>query len=212
MRVHTIVLSVALVLTGCSGEEERYQVLPPDAVVDGQTAVDLLEVWGRAWLESPLNESWFMNLAFCDGGISTESVYFGPTWPSENEWYATCTMSSDQVLFLVPVVTLCVDLGEQTADTTCLDQSWNVSASAASIDGEKIESLEERTIDTGRFSVNLPPENLFGAEAGTYSAIFRGQVILVEGMATGAHQVILSGDFGEGAFAGSLTITLSVAG
>lgn len=212
MRVHTMVFSVALVLTGCSGEEEGYQVLPPDAVVEGRTAADLLEIWGKAWLEAPLDDSWFMNLGLCDGGISTGSVYFAPTWPSENEWYATCTMRSEQVLFLVPAVTLCVDLGEQVADTSCLDQSWSVAASTGSIDGEPLEDLEERTVDTDRFDVNLPSENLFGVEAGTYTAIFRGQVVLVEAMPTGVHQVVLSGDFGEGSFAGSLTITLSVAG
>lgn len=203
------VIVVALLLAACSGEEQSHAVLSPDTVVAGQSAADLLESWGRAWLEAPLDNSWFMNLGLCDGGIS-DAVYFAPTWPSESDWFATCTMRADQVLFLVPAVTLCVDTGDKSADSACLDRSWSLAVSSVTIDDEPVEGLDERAVDTRPFDVTLSAENLFGVEAGTYQAIFRAQVVLVEGLAPGAHQVVLAGDFGEGSFTGSLTMTLSV--
>lgn len=42
--------------------------------------------------------------------------------------------------------------------------------------------------------------------------MFRGLVVLVEGLPGGAHQVVRTGGFGDESFCGSLNITLSAVG
>lgn len=54
--------------------------------------------------------------------------------------------------------------------------------------------------------------NLFDLPAGSHRAMFRGLVVLVEGLPGGAHQVVRTGGFGDESFCGSLNITLSAVG
>jgi hypothetical protein len=151
----------------------------------------------------------------CDMGISTEDVYFAPTPAEPGDLSTTCTMSADQTLLVVPASAFCIDAPEAggTADTACLDDLWDLTGSSVTIDGVEVEDLDAYEVDSEVMDVTLPEGNIFedhGVPAGPSRTIARGQVVLVQGLAPGGHTVVLGFDFGDGEFAGSLTIDLTV--
>jgi hypothetical protein len=81
------------------------------------------------------------------------------------------------------------------------------------IDGVEVEGLDAYEVDSDVIDVTLPEGNVFGdhgVPAGASRTIARGQVVLVQGLAPGGHTVEMAFDFGDGEFAGSLTIDLTV--
>jgi hypothetical protein len=197
-----------IAFTACGGE--GYEVLPPDASVAGVSTVDLMQTYGKSVIETPLDQSWLGDPNHCDNGASTDAIYFAPTFPAPGESSASCTMRSEQVLYLNPVAVFCVEGVDDAADTTCLDEFWNLTSSSVTIDGVEVHGLEERQHDTPAFDVTLPEGNIFDEPAGATRGIWRGQVVLIDGLDPGEHEVVLAGDFGDGEFAGSLTIDMTV--
>jgi hypothetical protein len=217
-----------LVLTvgACGGEDATassttgassggLEVLGPDADVDGMSAADLLGTYAVGVAETPADHSSMVDPANCDMGLSTEDVYFAPTPGEPGDLSTTCTMSADQTLLVAPTSAFCIDAPEAggTADTACLDGLWYLTGSSVTIDGVEVEGLDAYEVDSEVIDVTLPEGNLFedhGVPAGPSRTIARGQVVLVQGLAPGGHTVVLRFDFGDGEFAGSLTIDLTV--
>jgi hypothetical protein len=195
-------------VTACGGE--GYEVLSPEAEVGGESISSLMQTFGTAVIETPLEESWLADPNRCDNGVGNDEIFFAPTFPAPGEATASCTMQAEQVLYLNPVGVFCVETVDEAADTACLDNGWNLTSSSVTIDGVAIEGLDDRRYDTPTFDVTLPEGNIFDAPAGPTTGIWRGQVVLIEGLDPGSHEVVLAGDFGNGEFAGSLTIDLTV--
>lgn len=190
------------------------EVLGPDADVNGMSTADLLGMHAVGVVETPADDSSLVDPAKCDMGLSTENVYFAPT-PAERDASATCTMSADQTLLVVPASALCIDAPEAggTADTACLDRQWDLTSSSVTIDGVEVEGLDAYEVDSEVIDVTLPEGNVFEdheVPAGASRTIARGQVVLVQGLTPGGHTVVLAFNFGDGEFAGSLTIDLTV--
>lgn len=59
-------------------------------------------------------------------------------------------------------------------------------------------------------TASLPDGNIFELPAGDTPQTSRGQVVLVDGLEAGDHEVVVAADFGDGEFAGSLAIALTV--
>ncbi len=176
--------------------------------------LELTQAYGVGIIETPMDSSWLADPNNCDGGISTAEVYFAPTFASDGATAATCTMSAEQSLYLSPVLVICTDGVEgESADVACLDGLWNPTDSSVTVDGvEMIGGLDERIYETEVFEATLPEENVFDAAGGPTRGIIRGQAVVVEGLEAGEHEVVVSGDFGNGEFAGALTIDLTVEG
>jgi hypothetical protein len=218
---------LVLAVGGCRGDDGTdppsttwassggIEVLGPDADVNGMSTVDLLETYAVGVAETPADDSSMVDPAKCDMGLSTEEVYFAPTPGEPGELSTTCTMSADQTLLVVPTSAFCIDAPEAggTADTACLDSLWDLTSSSVTIDGVEVEGLDEYEVDSEVIDVTLPEGNVFEDDevpAGPSRTIARGQVVLVQGLAPGGHTVVLGFDFGNGEFAGSLTIDLTV--
>jgi hypothetical protein len=198
--------------TGTSGGME---VLGPDADVGGMSAADLLGTYAVGVAETPADDSSMVDPAKCDMGLSTEEVYFAPTPGEPGDLSTTCTMATDQTLLVVPASAFCIHAPKAggTADTACLDSLWDLTSSSLTIDGVEVEGLDAYEIDSEVIDVTLPEGNLFedhGVPAGASRTIARGQVVPVQGLTPGDHTVVLGFDFGDGEFAGSLTIDLTV--
>jgi hypothetical protein len=191
------------------------EVLGPDADVDGVSAADLMGTYAVGVAETPADDTSMVDPAKCDMGLSTEEVYFAPTPGEPGDLSTTCTMSAHQTLLVVPASAFCIDAPEagDTADTACLDSLWDLTGSSLTIDGGEVEGLDAYEVDSEVIDVTLPEGDLFedhGVPAGPSRTIARGQVVLVQGLAPGDHTVVLGFDFGDGEFAGSLTIDLTV--
>jgi hypothetical protein len=196
--------------TGASGG--GIEVLGPDAVVNGMSTADLLGTYAVGVAETPAD---LVDPAKCDMGLSTEDVYFSPTPGEPGDRSTTCTMSADQTLLVAPTSAFCIDAPKAggTADTACLDSLWDLTSSSVTIDGVEVEGLDAYEVDSEVIDVTLPEGNVFEdheVPAGPSRTIARGQVVLVQGLAPGGHTVVLAFDFGNGEFAGSLTIDLTV--
>jgi len=189
-----------------------FEVLGPDAVVNGMTTADLLGTYAVGAAETPPDDSSLVDPAKCDMGLSTDDVYFAPTPGESGDQSTTCTMSADQTLLVVPTSAFCIHAPEAggTADTACLESLWDLTSSSVTIDGVEVQGLDAYVVDSEVIDVTLPEG--FGHEvpAGPSRTIARGQVVLVQGLAPGGHTVVLGFDFGDGEFAGSLTIDLTV--
>jgi hypothetical protein len=188
------------------------EVLGPDAAVNGMSTADLLGTYAVGVAETPADDS---STAKCDMGLSTEDVYFAPTPGEPGDMSTTCTMSADQTLLVVPTSAFCIDAPESggRADPACLDSLWDLTSSSLTIDGVEVEGLDAYEVDSEVIDVTLPEGNIFEdheVPAGPSRIIARGQVVLVQGLAPGGHTVVLGFDFGDGEFAGSLTIDLTV--
>lgn len=203
------VAGLLMALAAC-GDDDGPKVLSADDGVGDDDPTELLQRWGAALIETPLDESWLVDLTRCDNGLSTEDVYFAPTFAAPGDETVDCTMQAGQTLFLSPVGVFCVTGDGDTADAACVEEQWNLTSSEVTIDDEPVDGLDERTYRTGVFAVTLPEANLFDTDAVATDAIVQAQVVLVEGLDAGAHTVVLGGDFGEGEFAGRLTINLTV--
>jgi hypothetical protein len=191
------------------------EVLSPDAAVSGMTAADLLGTFAVGVAETPADDASVVDPATCDMGLSTGDVYFAPTPDEPGDRSTTCTMSADQTLLVVPASAVCIDAPEAggSADTACLDRQWDLTGSSVTIDGVEVDGLDAYEVDSEVMDVTLPEGNIFedhGVPAGPSRTIARGQVVLVQGLAPGDHTVVLGFDFGDGEFAGSLTIDLTV--
>jgi hypothetical protein len=191
------------------------EVLDPDADVNGMSTADLLGTYAVGVAETPADRSSLVDPAKCDVGWSTEDVYFAPTPGEPGDASTTCTMSADQTLLVVPASAFCIEAPESggTADMACLDSLWDLTSSSLTIDGLEVGGLDAYEVDSEVIDVTLPDGNVFedhGVPAGPSRAIARGQVVLVQGFAPGGHTVELAFDFGDGEFAGSLTIDLTV--
>jgi hypothetical protein len=205
-------LSAALLFVGCGDDsaESGVRVLDLDDEVAGADATALLAVYSRGVAEVPLEDSMLAEPSKCDMGLSTDDVYFAPTFGAPGDTVATCTMQAGQALFVNPVAALCIEGGGDKADVACLDAQWNLTSSSVTIDGTPVDDLATRTIDTSAQPITLPEDNVFGEPAQATNLIARGQVVVVQGLETGKHTVVLAGDFGNGEFAGRLTIDLTV--
>ena len=191
------------------------EVLGPDADVEGMSAADLLGTYAVGVASTPADDSSMVDPAKCDMGLSTEDVYFAPTPGEPGDSSTTCIMSADQTLLVVPTSAFCIDAPEAggTADTACLDSLWDLTSSSLTIDGVEVEGLDAYEVDSEVIDVTLPEGNFYedhGVPAGASRTIARGQVVLVQGLAPGGHTIELAFDFGNGDFAGSLTIDLTV--
>ncbi len=206
----TLVAGLLLALAGCGDDDDGPKVLSADDGVGDDDPTALLQQWSTALIETPLDDSWLADLTRCDNGISSEDVYFAPTFAAPGEASVDCTMTAGQTLFLSPVGVFCVTGDGDTADDACVEEQWNLTSSEVSIDGEAVEGLDDRTHRTEVFGVTLPEGNIFDTAAVATDAIVQAQVVLVEGLDAGDHTVVLGGDFGDGEFAGRLTINLTV--
>ena len=198
-----------------TGASSGVEILGPDADVNGMSTADLLGTYAVGVAETPADDSSMVEPAKCDMGLSTEDVYFAPTPAEPGDSSATCTMSADQTLMVVPSSAFCIDAPEAggTADTACLDGLWDLTSSSLTIDGVEVEGLDAYQVDSEVIDVTLPEGNVFEdheVPAGASRTIARGQVVLVQGMAPGGHTIMAAFDFGNGDFAGSLTIDLTV--
>lgn len=224
--VRLLLFVLVLAVGACSDEDASapaptrassggLEVLGPDADVNGMSRADLLGTYAVGVAETPADDSFMVDPAKCDMGLSTEDVYFAPTPGEPGDSSTTCTMSADQTLLVVPTSAFCIDAPESggTADTACLDSLWDLTSSSLTIDGVEVEGLDAYEVDSEVIDVTLPEGNVFEDDevpAGASRTIARGQVVLVEGLAPGDHTVELAFDFGDGEFAGSLTIDLTV--
>jgi hypothetical protein len=192
-----------------------FEVLGPDADVNGMSTADLLGTYAVGAPETPADDSSMVDPAKCDMGLSTRDVYFAPTPSEPGDLSTTCTMSADQTLLVMPTSAFCIDAPEigATVDTACLDSLWNPTSSSVTIDGDGVGGLDAYEVDSQVMDVTLPEGNLFedhGVPAGPSRTIARGQVALVQGLARGGHTVVLAFDYGDGESVGSLTIDLTV--
>ncbi len=225
--VRLLFLMLVLAVGACSGDDADppstagassggMEVLGPDADVNGMSTADLLGMYAVGVVETPADDSSMVDPAKCDMGLSTASVYFAPTPGEPGDRSTTCTMSADQTLLVVPTSAFCIDAPEAggTADTACLDSLWDLTSSSLTIDGVEVEGLDAYEVDSEVIDVTLPEGNLFEEDhevpAGASRTIARGQVVLVQGLTPGGHTVVLAFNFGDGEFAGSLTIDLTV--
>jgi hypothetical protein len=188
------------------------EVLRSDADVNGMSTADLLGTYAVGVAETPADDSSLVDPAKCDMGLSIQDVYFAPTPGEPGDSSTMCTMSADQTLLVVPTSAFCIDAPEAggTADTACLDGLWDLTSSSVTIDGVEVEGLDAYEVDSEVIGVTLREGNVFEVPAGASRTIARGQVVLVQGLARGGHTVVLAFDFGNGDFAGSLTIDLTV--
>jgi hypothetical protein len=220
------VFMLVLAMGACGGDDATapsttgasnggIEVLGSDANVKGMSTADLLGTYAVGVAETPADDSSLVDPAKCDMGLSTENVYFAPTPGEPGDLSTTCSMSADQTLLVVPASAFCIDAPEAggTADAGCLDDLWDLTSSSLTIDGVAVEGLDAHEVDSEVIDVTLPEGNVFGdheVPAGASRTIARGQVVLVQGLGPGGHTVELAFDFGDGEFAGSLTIDFTV--
>ena len=209
MSVSIAGAAAATLIVACGSDSASYQVLASDADIAGSSVAEVTQVAGKWIIETPLEESWLGDPSRCDAGASTSEVYYAPSWAAPGDTTVSCTMSADQALFLSPVGLFCVEDVDGAADESCFDQ-WDLTSSSVSIDGADVGDMNAHQYDSEPFDVSLPAGNIFEADPVDSVAIFRGQPVLVKDLPKGEHVVVLAGDFGDGEFAGSLTINLTV--
>jgi len=206
-------LSFTMVASGCGDDEaDGPRVLAADESVGDSSLTDLVAAYARGHSTTPMSGSSLGDPSLCDMGLSTDDVYFAPTFGAAGESSAACTMQADQALFLSPAGVWCIESDGDLADTACLDDGWNLTTSSVTIDGEPVTDLDSRRVDTAVQTITLPEDNIYGIDAGETKLIARGQPVVVEDLAVGEHEIELAADFGNGEFAGSITITLTVEG
>jgi hypothetical protein len=197
-------------LAACGGDDDAQRVVPADESVAGKTLTDLVADWTRNVHETPLDESFLMDPSKCDMGGSTDEVYLAPTW-TDGETAATCTVREGQAVLLVPVAILLVDDQEEGFEPGELESGWNLTSALLTLDGEAIE-LAQRQVDTPVITVDLPEGNIWEAPVGEFEAATRAQAVVIENLSVGTHEVVLAGEFGDGEFGGTMTLTLVVEG
>jgi hypothetical protein len=203
----------AVLLVGACGSDDNESgptVLPADAEVGGMDSAALLGDYTETWVTEPLETSFFTDLANCDMGSSTETVYFAPTFVEPGDASTSCTMSAGQTLFVSPVGFTCLEEGDEKADTACLDGGWDLTSSSVTVNGDEIEGLDDREFDTDVLAITLADGNIFEVPAGTYDVISRAQVVLLADLPVGEHTIVQNGNFADGEFEGSLTMELTV--
>lgn len=205
----TMTAVTALLCSACGDDDAGMRVVPADESVGGQTLTDLVATYARGHSTATLSESSLVDLSRCDMGMSTDAVYFAPTFASAGESSTTCRMRSGQAVFLAPAGLWCIEDEAGPADTACLDEGWNLTSASVVVDGEPID-LAGRQVDTVVEAIELPEDNIWEAPAGPTKLIARSQAVVVEGLDVGTHEVVLAADFGNGEFAGSLELTLIV--
>ena len=201
-----------VIVAGCGSDDDESgpTVLAADVEVDGMDSLALHEYYTEAWVTEPFETSFISDVANCDMGSSTDSVYFAPTFAEPGDATTQCTMQASQTLFVSPVGYVCVEDGDETADTACLDAGWDLTSSSVTINGDDVEGLDEREFDTDVLTVALPEGNIFELPPGDYDVISRAQVVLIADLPVGTHTIVQSGNFADGEFEGSLTMELTV--
>ncbi len=208
LKVASTLLMSALLIGACGDDQPNQRVVPADESVAGKSLTDLVADWTTNLHEVPLEESFLADLANCDMGRSTDDVYYAPTWATPGESSVSCTMRADQALLLVPAALLFVE-DEEGLGEDGLDEEWNLTSSSVVLDGETI-AMDGRQVDTPILTVSLPEGNIWELPTGDTTAITRAQAVAVEGLTVGTHEVVLTSDFGNGEFAGTLRLFLVV--
>jgi hypothetical protein len=198
-------------MAGCGGDDAGVSFVKPDEETEGRDAAALLEEFWVGVNGLPAEETLFVDPAACDMGMSADGVYFVPTWTAPGESSTSCTAPEGATLVIQPVGVLCLEDDVDQADVTCLNAQWNVTASSVTIDGEPVEDLDSYQVDTEQFEATPIDGNVFDLAATPQKYIARAQVVRVSGLEPGAHTIVVGGDFGDGEFAGSLTVELDIA-
>lgn len=213
LRLAAVVIVTIAGVSSCGDDTDDaadgMTVLDADATVGDSTLTDLAADYARGISVTPASKSMLVDPALCDMGLSTDEVYFAPAFGAPGPSTTSCSMKAGQALFLSPAGAYCIESGEDLADTACLDEQWNLTTSSVTVNGESID-LTDRLVDTEIEAISLPEDNIYGEPPMDTKLIARVQAVVVEGLPVGEHEVELAADFGNGEFAGSITIALTV--
>lgn len=201
----------ALLLGACGDDkDESTRIVIDDTEIAGSSRSDLLRDFVANIMGTPIDTNMLADANNCDMGRSTDDVYFAPTWGAPGESTASCTMKAGQTLFLSPVAAFCFESAGDAADEACLAEAFNLTSAEVLIDGEPVDDLASSLVQFDAQDIEVSENNIAEVEAGPTKTIGKGYVVMVENMEPGDHEIVLKGDFGNGEFAGSLTMSLTV--
>lgn len=160
---------------------------------------DLTAEWWQWALSFPVDENPILDTTGEDcskGDVSDEVFFLAGTAGGRVE--RECTISEGQAI-LIPIINVVniKTLPEETEELLfaqaeeILAQNRNLKLI---IDGERIRDLQTHKVGNSEFfTVELPENNIFGIDPGSYEAVEVGYWVLIEGLSTGEHTITVEG-------------------
>jgi hypothetical protein len=120
----------------------------------------------------------------------------GPVWflsdlPGKIE--LTCTMPAGKAI-LFPILNGECDYGMENMNTDtkvreCAIEGNEFGVISATIDGVRLQNLEQYRIRSDFFNIRIPEDNIYDADAGTFKAMVDGFFVFLEPLIPGKHDI-----------------------
>lgn len=210
--VAAIAVAVTTVATSFAATGHSYttgpaEVVTPNDSVFGMTYGD----WGAAWWQwvqsIPAPDNPILDQAGdkCAQGQESGPVFFlVGTW-GYSDAVRNCTIPGDKYLFFPILNVIASTIGEDPIPDEATLRQWAVGftdlvdleSMSVTIDGKKVKNLGDFRAQSPAFDFSLPEDNLFGADAGSYSAVTDGYWLMLKPLSPGQHQIHFKGAFVE---------------
>jgi hypothetical protein len=118
----------------------------------------------------------------------------GPVWflnypPGKVE--LTCAMPPGKAI-LFPILSAECDYGTENTDAEvrkCATEGNEFGVISATIDGVRLQNLEQYRIQSDFFNITIPEDNIYDADPGTFKAMVDGFFVFLEPLPAGRHDI-----------------------
>ena len=174
------------------------KIHPPDSAPYGLSYGNWTQKWWEWAFEVPSNDSPVNDVTGENCSLNQE----GPVWFLAGTFGTSvtreCTIPEGKALFM-PAANVPVSVAEfknlpddeQVLKAEAEKIIDDVDIVEVEIDGVKIENITSYKVITDLFQLNLPQNNVLGAEPGKYNFTGAGDWILTEPLSPGEHTVLL---------------------
>ena len=214
-----LALAAATLSPSARGEPVSESVLPPGGQPYGQTYSE----WAADWWVWALSQPTPTNPLLDNTGRRCAEGQTGAVWFLAGTFAGTasrkCTVPADTALFF-PVINLvyCAFTtdppGQQTEKYVRRQVSFvkdDATGLSASIDGVSVPDIKGRYYEeSSLFTVDLPPDNLFGTSEELSLCADAGYYLMVAPLAPGKHTIHFAGSLPSIGYSLDVTYTLSV--
>jgi hypothetical protein len=193
LRAVAVALALALVLAASSAPAfARNRVAyPAGSKPFGSSYTTWAERWVAWAFGTPVPSNALADPANCDVGQSAP-VFFLPV-SGGGPVSATCTVPAGSAILVTPGGDL--EIQGVTADTIeAAEQNLHGFVSSitdveVTVDGQAVPGLTRFLLFSPVFTLTLPSDNLYGAPAGSYSAVTGGYFLILYPLSIGEHTI-----------------------
>jgi hypothetical protein len=190
-----------------SATDKNPTVLPPNSHAFGATYAEWNSRWWQWAVSTPASQNPVVDTTGedCAEGQSGKVWYLAGTFGSGSVT-RNCTVPTGRALFFPVINSFCAaDPGtdpDPAIQRECVSKALAGARGTVEIDGTVVQNLSKYFVDpltSPIFSLTLPPDNIFGVSAGTYSPAAAGGIyLLLAPLSAGEHLIHFEGSLDDG--------------